>query len=286
MEEAQKRRTGVKMLPDSSRRLSPIPLPRDTKMVRVENERQLLAMARVLKERVYQDPEFSTLLIANPVLALKAYGIELSAKMQDHVLRSLRHPKALRDRRAFLEAHLEESLGKPAHPDDPVWLANFVFGTRKLKPKELRGLRPAYEPQPFDRAIKVLNEARPASTLRYPSMRRLPASQTLTVAPLRPATRRLDIAAPVLPAPIAKTAAPKTLRLEEAWFYKDDDPAVAEAVELGIIMQRALPLRTAEEFRKLQSGEAVDVFRAFVRTVRIKDSKTPKPLAPPFDPKT
>jgi hypothetical protein len=279
VEKNRKRRTGVKILTESARLLSPLPFPRESKLIKVDSERKLLAMARVLKERVYQDPEFSTLLISNPVLALKAYGIELSAKMQDHVLRALRHPKPMRERRALLEARIHKNLGEAARPDDPAWLAKLIFGTRKLKPRDLCGLEPAYEPQPFDRAITALKDARPVRGVRYPGMRRLPATQKLSVAPVRPAIRRLDIAAPVPKAPLAGTV-PKALTLEEAWFYKDD-PAVADVVELGIIMRRALPLRTAEEFRKLQSGEAVDVFRAFIRTVRIKDTKRPAAPIPP-----
>lgn len=280
MEDTQKRRTGVRMFTDRSRFLLPLPIPRESKTVKVENERQLLAMARTLKQRVNQDPKFSILLIANPVLALKAYGIELSPKMQDHVLRALRHPRLLRDRRALLESRIDKNLGGAACPDDPVWLARLVFETRRLRPKDLRGLEPAYEAPPFDTAIRALQDARPAPMSRYPGVRRLGGSQRLSVAPPRPAARRLDIAAPVPDAPIAE-AAPTTLTLEEAWFYKDD-PAVADVVELGIIMRRALPLRTAEEFRKLQSGEATDVFRAFVRRVQVKDSKggiAPEPSA-------
>ncbi|MEG3158889.1 hypothetical protein U1763_00070 [Sphingomonas sp. LB2R24] len=280
MEDTQKGRTGVRMFTDRRRFLLPLPIPRDSKTVKVDNERQLLAMARTLKQRVEQDPEFSILLIANPVLALKAYGIELSPQMQDHVLRSLRHPKLLRERRALLESRIYKNLGEAPCPDDPVWFARLVFETCRLKPKDLRGLEPAYEAQPFDKAIKALQDARPAPTSRYPGVRRLGGSQMLSVGPPRPATRRLDIAASVPDAPILKTA-PKTLTLEEAWFYKDD-PAVADVVELGIIMRRALPLRTAEQFRKLQSGEATDVFRAFVRMVHVKDSKggiAPEPSA-------
>ncbi len=255
--------------------LSPLPKPRQQPAIKVESERELLLMARDLKARVADDPEFSVLLLANPVLALKAYGIELSPAMADHVLRSLRHPPQLRSRRAELEASLEKTLGEVPRPTDPAWLAKLVFQTRKLAPRDLKGLSPAYGPEIFDKAIARLNEARPAPTSRYPGVRRLQVTQRLAVAPTKPALRRLDLGAPV-PASKPANDLPKTLSLEEAWFYKGD-PVVADAVELGQIVRRAIPFRTPDEFRKLQSGELVDVFRAFVRKVGVKDTKRAPP---------
>jgi hypothetical protein len=259
-------------------RLAPLGLPRPQPLLKVESERELLLMARDLKARVGEDPEFSVLLLANPVLALKAYGIELSPAMADHVLRSLRHPPALRNRRAELEASLEKQLGEAPRPTDPAWMARLVFETRKLAPKDLKGRSPAYGPEVFDKAIARLNEARPAPTSRYPGVRRLKVTQRLAVAPVPPALRRLDLKAPV-PDTKPADARPKALSLEEAWFYKDD-PVVAQAVELGQIVRRAIPFRSPDEFRKLQSGEMTDVFRAFVRTVKVKDTNRQPPPAP------
>jgi hypothetical protein len=259
-------------------RLAPLKLPPPQPLLKVESERELLLMARTLAPRVAENPEFSVLLLANPVLALKAYGIELSPALADHVLRSLRHPRATRERRAALEASLEKELGEVPRPTDPAWLARLVFERRKLTPKDVNGLSPVYGAELFDSAIKRLDARRPAPTSRYPGVRRLQGSMGLKVAPVRPALRRLDLKAPVPPTKPARSA-PKALSLEEAWFYKDD-PVVAEALELGQIARRALPFRTPDEFRKLQSGEMVDVFRAFVREVKVKGAKAPPPPPP------
>lgn len=253
-------------------RLTPLPVPAQAPTVRVENERELLAMARTLKQRIAKDPAYSMLLLANPVLALKAYGFELSPKVADHVLRSLRHPKPLRERREQLERSLEEKLGKPPRPNDPGWMADVVFKVRKLPPKDLEGLSPAYSAGPFDKAIAALKEQRPERTSRYGGDRVLSGAMTLKVAEARPMSRRLDLTAPVPPVP-SGSKAPDALSLEEAWFYKDD-PVVAQAVELGQIERRALPFRTPAEFRRIAEGKQVDVFRAFVREVRVKDKKT------------
>lgn len=251
--------------------LKPLALPHGHRIVKVDTERALLLMARELMPRVAEDPAFSVLLLANPVLALKAYGIELTPALQDHVLRSLRHPRPLRERRAVLEASLQKTLGETPRPTDPAWMARLVFGTRKLAPRDLEGLYPAYGPEVFDKAIRTLKDKRPARTSRYPGVRLLKGSQSLAVAPVRPAIRRLDLKAPIPETRPARTA-PETLSLEDAWFYKDD-PVVAEALELGQIARRAIPFRSPDEFRKLQSGEMVDVFRAFVRKVSVKDTK-------------
>jgi hypothetical protein len=278
-----------KQVPDSGKarsrlvkpvvRLKPLQPPRQQPVVKVESERELLLMARELMPRVAADPEFSVLLIANPVLALKAYGIELTPALADHVLRSLRHPRATRERRAYLEASLEKTLGEVPRPTDPAWMAKLVFETRKLPPRELKGLSPVYGAELFDSAIERLATRRPAPTNRYPGARRLTGSMGLKVAPVRPAVRRLDLKAPV-PDTKPANAGPKALSLEEAWFYKDD-PVVAEALELGQIARRAIPFRSPDEFRKLQSGDMVDVFRAFVRQVKVKDKKAPAPNDPP-----
>ena len=255
------------------RAIQPLASPRAHNILLVRSERELLLMARELKTRVAQDPEFSVLFFANPVLALKAYGIKLTPQLRRHLLRSLRHPKPIRERRAYLEASLKEALGEFPRPTNRAWLARLVFQTRQLAPRDIKGLAPAYGPEIFDQAIQMVRRERPASTDRYPEARLLKGSMSLSVAPVRASSRRLDLKAPVPDTKPARVA-PKTLTLEEAWFYKED-PVVAEAVELGQIARRALAFRTPATFRKLQAGEKVDVFRSLVRGVSIKDSKTP-----------
>ncbi|EEW25933.1 hypothetical protein [Rhodobacter ferrooxidans] len=242
--------------------------PEKQTVININSHRELIAKAKEIARRVQAAPGFSGMFLANPVLALEAYGIHLNPEMQHHVLTTLRHPPKLRTRREELEAKLKESLGDSVKPTDPAWMAGLVFKLRKMKPRAIEGLQPAYKPALNATAIARLQAARPKAVPRYPEQRHFTTGFSLTVAPENPALRRMDLDAP-LPdlAPAAKPQA--TLTLEQAWFYKDD-PVVHDAVELGQIMRRGFPFRTPAEFREIAKGARVDAFRSFVRAVRLK----------------
>lgn len=241
--------------------------------ITVNTERQLLAMARPLAKRLAEDPRFSVMLLANPVLALAAYGIQLSPRMRDHVMQALRYPCALRERRAALEKALTKQLGEKPKPNDPKWLAKLVFGTRGLAPRDLSGRAPVYRTTKIDAAIARAQKGRPEAIRRYPGTRRIQVTARLGVAPPDPAVHRLDLDAPV-PKLEAARRAPTVLTIEEAWFYKDD-PVVRDAVELGQIERRGFAFRTPAQFRKIQKGEIVDGFRAFVTRISVDPGKKP-----------
>jgi hypothetical protein len=254
------------------REFEPLPVPRANKIVKVETHRQLLAMARTLSARLEEDPQFSVMLLANPVLALKYYGIELNAEMQQHVLNTLRHPPKLRARREKLEKFLAKKLGEPAKPNDSGWMARLVFEVRGLKPRDLKDSVPVYK-SPFNTGmIKRLHELRPAATNRYKGVRRSAVKSVVGVAPWSPSVRLMDMDATPPDLPAAHRAT-KTLTLEQAWFYKDD-PIVKAAVELGQIERRGFPFQMPAGFRDLLAGKKVDAFRAFVRTIRIPGARS------------
>lgn len=251
--------------------------------IAVDNHRKLLAMARVLAARIEKNPEFSVMLLANPVLALRQYGIALSKDMQRHVLETLRHPPKLRERRRVLERSLEAALGERAKPNDSKWMAKLVFELRGLSPLDTGDSAPTYRPALDSATIARLQRLRPAATKRYAHARTVAESRRPEPAPsaLRariasatpsPSVRLLDLDAP--PPRTLKAAArpPKTLALEEAWFYKDD-PIVRDAVELGQIERRAFPFKTPAQFRDLAAGRKLDAFGAYVRAVRIPRSE-------------
>lgn len=230
-------------------------------------------MARPLAKRLAADPEFSVMLLANPVLALEKYGIKLTDRLRSHVLQALRHPKALRDRRAALEHELEHKLGERPKPNDPKWLANRVFVERKLSPRQTEAASPAYREEDPGGIVASLKAARLPGTNRYPEVRRIQVTARLGVAPSPPTIRRLDLDAPLPDLPPA-SAVPVSLTLEQAWFYKDD-PVVRDLVELGTIERRGFRFRTPADFRAIAKGEKVDGFRAFVRAVRVDAGKRP-----------
>lgn len=256
--------------PSLSRVDLPLSPPQPHDAIVVGSHTQLLAMARPLAARLRDDPAFSVMLLANPVLALRDYGIRLSPEMEHHVLTTLRHPPKLRARRAELEASLERALGTVARPTDPEWLAGLVFKTRAITPREIAGLEPVYRPPLNADALARLRAQRPAATTRYPGPRRIKVVFGMGVAPGRPALRRLDLDA-ALPELGAAPTAPATLTLEQAWFYKDD-PIVHDAVELGTIVRRGFPFKTPAEYRALAEGRRADAFRTFVRAVGVRSA--------------
>lgn len=256
-------------------RREPLPRPKVDQIVKVTNERELLAVARKLLEQLEKEPGFSVMLLANPVLALREYGIELAPEIEHHVLTSLRHPPRLRARRKELEAKLSAELGEPPRPTDSAWMARLVHERRKIEPRAIDGLAPSYKPPLSDARVAAIRAKHPPATTRYPGERRITVRHRMGVVPPRPAVRRLDLDAELPPRARAGQA-PAELSLEQAWFYKDD-PVVRDAVELGTIMRRGFPFATPDEFRRIARGEKVDAFRAFVDAVGLKSAAKPAP---------
>lgn len=260
-----------KLAKSSLTRLSPVKVNSNFDKLIIENHRQLLAAARQISIRLKGDSNFSVMLLANPVLALKEYGIELNKEMQNHVLTALRHPPKLRMRREELEQSLTAELGMIPKPTNEAWMADLVFNVRKQKPKLLKGLTPVYLQQLRAESIKRLQDKRPSGRRRYPNRSKLDTKFTLRVADPKPAIRRLDLTAEV-PQTKARKTKPAKLSLEAAWFYKED-PVVRDAVELGQIMRRGFPFRTPAQFRALADAKTADGFRTFVRKVGVKVGK-------------
>lgn len=254
-------------------RRGPLKQPQAFEPLTIKSHRELFAKSREITRRVRDDPDFSVMLLSNPILALKAYGIKLSKELQHHILTTLRHPPKLRARREELEIKLGQALGETPKPTDPAWMARLVFETQKRTPLNTGKLEPAYVAPLNEKSIKRLQARRPKSTKRYSNETRLPVRFSLGVATPKNAIRRLDLDAEL---PALKPAAnmPDELELEQAWFYKDD-PIVRDAVELGYIMRRGFPFKTPAEFRQIEAGTTVDAFRRFVQSIRLKEV-TPK----------
>ena len=253
--------------PSTSAPARAIGRPTAGETISIGSHRELFARAEQIAGRVAGDPAFSVMFLSNPVLALQAYGVKLSRKMQHHVLETLRHPPKLRARREALEASLAEELGEPPRPTAPPWMASLVFEVRRIAPRAIGDRAPAYRPALNAASLERLQAARPLGGTRYPGERRLRVRFSLGVAPESPSLRRLDLDTE-LPE-LGPGKAPRALSLEQAWFYKDD-PVVRDAVELGQIMRRGFPFRTPAEFRAIVAGKKVDAFRSFIRNVRLR----------------
>jgi hypothetical protein len=249
----------------------PLPLAVGMKPLKVASHEQLMRALPVAAARVAEHPGFSVMFLLNPVLALQRYGVALSPVMAQHVLHMLRHPPALRERRDALEASLRKALGEPAKPLNAPWLARLVFVRQKLAPLLTVGQKPSYRSPANAAMVAALKARLPTPTNRYARYeKRIGVTSRLGLAPMRESRGRLDMS---VPAPRLERAAarPVLLSLEEAWFYKDLDPIVRDAVELGAIQASARRFLSPDGFRKAVSGEMSTAFRAWISAVRIND---------------
>ena len=212
------------------------------------------------------------MLAVNPVMALEAYGVKLTGEMRDHVLRSLKHPEAVKTRREELEASLEKALGEPPKPEDPAWMAHALFDLLKLRRStSATASRPTRPPLNAD-ILARLAPLRPKPRVKYPPTRFKTIASSLGVVPWQEKARFLDLTAKVPDLPPAKTA-PAQVSLEDAWFYKDKDPTAHDLVELGQIRRTGLAFHTPDRFRKIAAGETPNVFRSWFRTIRFNLDK-------------
>lgn len=245
----------------------PLPQPPALQPVNITTHRELLAAVRVVAARLAASPEFSPMLAVNPVLALERYGITLTPELQDHVLRSIRHPPAVLARRQALEASLTTALEQTPRPHDSAWLASIVFNRFGLTPLQTAGAAPVYLPSPHAVILQRLEAIRPTYVRPASQVHKGGIRSTIAVAPWSEPARSFDLAAPVPALPPA-AAAQAALSLEEAWFYKDANPLVRDLVELGAIMRTGLAFQLPDTFRKIAAGETPNGFRTWFRSIR------------------
>lgn len=237
--------------------------------IKLESHRALAAAQGDIAARVAAEPALAIMLLVNPVLAFERMGIQCSSEVAHHILHTLQHPKAVRDRRDVLEAALQKALGEAAHPTDPAWNAHLLFELRKLKPLAIGDQAPVFLPPIGDALRQGLDALRPAGTQRYPQARRLPRRSRVGSVDWSPSLRRLDLAAPAPKLPAAKTA-PKSVPLEDLWFYKDLDPVVHDALELGVLQRGGFPFHTPDSFRQILEGRKANAFTYWIKSVRFK----------------
>lgn len=253
-----------------NRRLAPLKTPKAFEAFEVKDHRGVAVAFRKIAERIAEDPGFGVMMAVNPVLAMEHYGIKLSPQMQDHVLRTIRHPARVRTRREALEAKLTEALGTPPRVEDPAWLADVLFDRLGLAPRQVGDAQPVYRPPMNAEVMNRIRPLRPPGAPRYPGPRRLKVRARLGMKPWKEAVRRLDLNAtpPDLPAAPDR---PAEVTLEAAWFYKDGHELARDLVELGQIQRMAFPIRTPDAFRKIAAGERASAVRSWITAIRFKD---------------
>lgn len=248
--------------------------PRPAKSLAVGSHRAILGSFQQIATRINDDPQFSVMLLINPVLALQRYGVELAPEMQSHIFHTLQHRSVARSRRDELEASLTKQLGEPPRPDDAAWLAKILFQKLKLQPLDATGHSPVYKPPMNAELVSGLNAMRPKIPPRYRSERRLTVQASVGQAKWRPAFRRLDLDAPVPALPPAAHA-PMKIETQQLWFYKDSSQIVHDLLELSIIQHQGFFPETAEGFRQIAEGKKVNAFRAWNVSVRFKTDAPP-----------
>ena len=247
--------------------VSALAAPAGLAVLQINSHRELAVRQKALADRVAAHPQLAVMLLINPVLAFKALGVAFSPAVADHVLHAIQHPAELRNRRDELEASLKEALGEPARPTDAAWNAHLLFTLRKLGPLAIGDQRPAYTAPLGQAEAQKLHALRPPAMLRYPQPRRLAARNSVGSVPWKESLRRLDLAAPAPQMPAAEYP-PETVPLEDLWFYKDIDPLVHDALELGVIRRRAFPVHTPDSFRQVLAGSKPNAFRSWIQRVR------------------
>jgi hypothetical protein len=235
----------------------------------IDSHRALVVKQREIAARVDAAPELALMLFINPVLAFERMGVKLSPEMAHHVLHAIQHPRALRTRRDELEASLREALGEPAQPTDPTWNWHLLFDLRKLAPLAIGDAVPVYRPPLGQQESAKLHALRPPGTNRYPQPRLLPPRNRVGSVPWKESLRRIDLDAPAPALPQADRV-PERVPLEDLWFYKDLDPVVRDALELGVIQRRAFPVHSPDSFRQILEGSKTNAFRLWITSIRFK----------------
>jgi len=240
----------------------------------IKNHRELVVYQREILQRLNAAPDIAALLLLNPVLALKEVGIQPSRSVAHHVLHTLQHPAALRQRREEIRQTLQKKLGENPQPNDPCWVRKFLFEILKLQPLNTQGLTPKYvEPLPLN-GMEKLQALRPKQkTDRYPTVHSRGSSTVLAIAPFPTTARRMDLQADLPPLGPACDV-PEQVTLEELYFYKDSHPWVQQVLELGILQRRAFPIQSSSSFRQIKRGERTNALHQWIASIRFPESSS------------
>ena len=225
--------------------------------LKITTHRALVGERTAIIAALAADPRSSRMLAANPALALRAVGVQLSPAIADHILHAVQQPAEVRSRRAELITALTKDLGTAPHPSDPARLAEILFGALHLHPLATAGRQPTYLPAIPAASQDRLRALLPTPDHRLPA-RSVPTPPTEPTAPPAPPTRpppvwRLDLDAPVPPLPRARSR-PKQVTLPELWFYLPSHELVRPLLELGILEVSVMPVLPPGAFAKVRDG--------------------------------
>lgn len=250
---------------------SPIKTLTSYEQITIGSHDELATSYGEVARRFNENPELSSLLLINPVLAFKEVNVLVSTEISRHILHAIQHPPVLKQRREALENSLRESLLETPQPNNPVWVAELLFTKLKMKPLNTSGQAPVYKPPINIEGIAALQALRPQPRQKNKVTVTQKGTSRVHVREWNAATRRMDLDAPLGQMSAADTA-PVEITLNELFFYKDQNPLLRDLLELGIIQRRAFPFHSGDSYRKIKNGEKTNAFRAWIRSVKFSDA--------------
>jgi hypothetical protein len=241
----------------------------------IAEERGLIRHRKAITSRLQAHPDAMRMLILNPVLAFREAGIDLTPAVANHVLHAIQYPHEVRAERDRLEAELKATLGRPARPTDPKWLAQTVFGPLGITPVDHGDAEPVYRSSFDAESITRLQALLPTrGVVTVPAPNATPSNPTPL--PFQPRTvQLLDLDALVPPLPAAPTA-PAELSLVDLWFYKDASPSVRSLLSLGIIISSGVAIYSSSQYRKIRDGDTTSEILSWITAVKVPSTKPTK----------
>lgn len=250
-------------------KLRPLPPPAGVEPLPLEDHRELVTRRREIAARLEEHPGFASLLLVNPAKALDDLGVELSKETRSHLLRALRHPPRAARRREELERRLEEKIGESPRPLDGEWVSELLFGELELQPLATRGHHPRYRPPPNREILERVTARRPSVRTTPEGERRLGGTR-IRLAEWEPGVRHLDVDAE-LPDLEPADEPPKRVGLGTLFFYKEAHPLARDLLELGVLMEGGVGIRSAEAYRRIRDGKEPSAFRQWVSRVEFPE---------------
>jgi hypothetical protein len=247
--------------------------PGSDAVLTITTERGLTRYRKQIAARLQANPAAMSLLVINPVMALREVGVELSPKVANHVLHAIAYPPAIREQRTRLIDELRKELGVVPHPSNKEWLARTVFDRLQATPLEIGERTPVYKSSVDTSAVRAIQALLPTRGVTVDGKPQDPqhpiyAAPDVPLACQPQTLNQLDLDATVPDLPVAKKA-PAELTLPQLWFYKDSVPLAKPLLQLGIVENSGVYIHGPDNFRLIRDGDLPNDLVSWISGVRI-----------------
>lgn len=239
----------------------------------ITTERGLTRYRKQIAARLQADPAAMSLLVINPVMALREVGVHLSPKVANHVLHAIAYPPAIREQRTRLIDELRAELGGVPHPNNKEWLARTVFDQLRATPLVVGTHQPVYKSSVDSDAVLAIQALLPTRGVTVDGKPQDPehpiyAPPDLPLACQPHTLSQLDMDAPVPDLPAAAKP-PRELTLSELWFYKDSLPLARPLLQLAIVENSGVYIHGPDNFRLIRDGKLPNDLVSWISGVRV-----------------